>query len=172
MSRLLLPVALIAIFAGVGTGWQLLASTPSGGNPAPSFTARTFDGKVTRLSDLKGRPVVLDFWATWCRPCRASMPHLSTMQERYRSRGLVVIGLAVDDGDPGRVRTFVDKLGVQFKVAMADEHVLDDYGPIRSIPTTFFIDRRGQVVRRLVGYIDEETLDGYVQEIVANADKK
>src|SRR5262249_5973645 len=110
-------------------------------------------------------PVIVDFWATWCRPCRANMPHLSGIQDRYKGQGLIVIGLSVDDDD-ALVRHFADQLGVKFRVGMADERTLDDFGPIRSIPTTFFIARGGGVVRGVVGYIDEETRDGYAGEIL------
>ena len=132
---------------------------------APSFSVQGLDGRAVRLSDFKGRAVVLDFWATWCVPCRASMPHLNSMQERYGRSGLVVLGLSVDDAEPQAVRRFADRLGVKFRLAMADERVLGLYGPIRSIPTTFFINRRGEVVRRVVGYLDEETLETYVREL-------
>lgn len=134
--------------------------------PAPPFAVKTLDGKPLRLADLKKRPVIVDFWATWCGPCRASMPHLSTMQSRYGKQGLTVIGLSVDENGPQGVRKFAQQLGVKFTLAMANDDVLDAYGPIRSIPTTFFIARNGDIVRRVVGYIDGETMEDYVREIV------
>jgi cytochrome c biogenesis protein CcmG/thiol:disulfide interchange protein DsbE len=159
-------MTLAVLLAGVEPGWHRLSTAQAGPNTAPSFTIRTLDGKVTRLTELRGRPVVVDFWATWCRPCRASIPHLSQMQDRFASRGLVVLGMSLDDGDPQKVRDFANRLGVHFRVGMADEKTLDDYGPIRSIPTTFFLNRQGEIVRRVVGYIDEETLESYVREIL------
>ena len=133
---------------------------------AAPFTLKGLDGKPLKLSDYKGQPVVVDFWATWCAPCRASMPHLNLLQEHYQQQGLVVIGLSVDDESAPFVRRYADKLGVRFRMALASEDVLDDYGPIRSIPTTLFINRRGEIVRRVTGYIDAETMDGFAQEIV------
>ncbi len=151
----------------------LLATAPgiaAAQNPkqvAPAFTVRTFEGKVVKLSDLKGTPVLLDFWATWCRPCRAAMPHLDAVQKRFGDGRLVVIGLSVDDEDVDHdVRRFAHDLGVSFRLGMANEKVLDQYGPIRYLPTTVFINRDGEVVRRVKGYIDPETLDSYVLEIV------
>ena len=132
---------------------------------APAFTVRALDGHSVRLSDYKGKVVVLDFWATWCAPCRASLPHLNDVQERFSKQGLVVLGISVDDAEPSEIRQFADKLGLKFRMAMADERVLDIYGPIRTIPTTFFINRKGEVTRRVVGYIDSETLEGYVKEL-------
>lgn len=134
--------------------------------PAPPFVVKSIEGQTVRLVQLRGRPVILDFWATWCVPCRASLPDLNAMQERFAPRGLVVVGLSVDDGDAQQVRRFAKRMNLRFPVAMADERVMDQYGPIRSIPTTFFINRSGQVVRRVVGYVDSETLQEYVQEIL------
>ena len=137
---------------------------------APPFTVKTFEGKVVKLSDLRGKSVVLDFWATWCRPCRAAMPHLDAVQKRFGDQRLVVIGLSVDEEDVDHdVRRFARDLGVSFRLGMANEKVLDLYGPIRSLPTTFFINRQGEVVRRVKGYIDPETLDSYVLELFGPA---
>ncbi len=134
--------------------------------PAPAFALRTLDGKSVRLSELRGRPVILDFWATWCGPCKSSMPHLSAMQSRYRDRGLVVLGVSMDDDDPRVVRRYADRLGLTFRVALADDDVLEAYGPIRALPTTVYISRRGEIVRRVVGYVDVETMEGFVRELL------
>ena len=144
----------------------LAAPVAAEAKQAPAFTVKTLDGKPLKLADLKKRPVILDFWATWCGPCRASMPHLSTMQTRYEKRGLAVIGLSVDESGPQTVKKFANSLGVKFTLAMANDEVLDAYGPIRSIPTTFFINRKGDIVRRVVGYIDGDTMEDYVKEIL------
>lgn len=146
----------------------LLAFAPlaATARPAPSFSVKTLEGKPLRLAELRNKPVIVDFWATWCGPCRASMPHLSSMQTRYEKQGLTVIGMSVDDGGPQRVRKFANQLGVKFTLAMANDEILDAYGPIRSIPTTFFINRKGDIIRRVVGYIDGETMEDYVKEIL------
>ena len=146
----------------------LLAFAPfaASARQAPSFNVRTLEGRPLRLAELRNKPVIVDFWATWCGPCRASMPHLSSMQSRYQKQGLTVIGMSVDDGGPANVRKYANHLGVKFTLAMANDDVLDAYGPIRSIPTTFFINRKGDIVRRVVGYIDGETMEDYVKEIL------
>jgi thiol-disulfide isomerase/thioredoxin len=166
LRRLIVPLVLLLAVAGVALGRQSLALAQPPRGTARPFAVRTLDGRSLRLAELRGRPVILDFWATWCAPCRASMPHLSTMQGRYGTRGLVIVGLSVDDGPPQAVRRFAERLRLRFPVAMASEGLLDDYGPIRSIPTTIFIDRRGHIVRRVTGYVDEETLEGFIREIL------
>src|SRR5262245_8633124 len=98
---------------------------------APPFAVRVFDGRTFRLQDQRGKAVVVDFWATWCAPCRASMPHLDRLQERYSSNGLVVIGLSVDEEPPAAVKRYADRMGIRFRMGMADEKLLDRYGPIR-----------------------------------------
>ena len=159
------PISSVWWLAGLCAG--LLGPAPShAAGQAPSFALRTLDGKTLRTSDFRGQPVVIDFWATWCMPCRAAMPHLDRIQTQFRDQGLVVIGLSVDDVPAQEVRRYAEKLGLRFRLAMASESVLDDYGPIRSIPTTFFINRRGEIVRRVVGYVDAETMEQFAKEIV------
>jgi peroxiredoxin len=159
-------MALSLAFAGIAIGWQSIAPAQPPRDAARPFAVRTLDGRSLSLAELRGRPVVLDFWALRCAPCRVSLPQLSAMQDRYGTRGLVVVGLSVDDDPPQAVRRFAERLRLRFPVAMASEGMLDDYGPIRSIPTTIFIDRRGRIVRRVVGYVDEETLEGFIREIL------
>ena len=166
MSRIVASLALLLAFIALAVGWQSVTQVRSPRDAAREFSVRTLDGRTLRLAELRGRPVILDFWATWCAPCRASMPVLSAMQTRFGSRGLVVVGLSVDDQEPQVVRRFAERLRIRFPVAMADERMLDDYGPIRSIPTTIFIDRHGRIVRRVVGYVDDETLEGFIREIL------
>ena len=156
--RLPLAAATVALLS--------LSPLAASARPAPSFTVKTLEGKPLRSADLRQKPMIVDFWATWCGPCRASMPHLSAMQTRYEKQGLTVIGLSVDESGPQGVKKFANQLGVKFTLAMANDDVLDAYGPIRSIPTTFFINRKGDIVRRVVGYIDGETMEGYVKEIL------
>ena len=166
MRGFIVPLLLLLTLAGAALGWQSRTPPQVSRGTARPFAVRTLDGRTLRLDELRGRPVILDFWATWCAPCRASMPHLSAMQGRYGTRGLVVVGLSVDDGTPQTVRRFAERLHLRFPVAMASEAMLDDYGPVRSIPTTIFIDRRGRIVRRVVGNVDEETLEGFIREIL------
>jgi peroxiredoxin len=157
-----LPLALLPLIAALGLSAPALAQS---GQPAPPFSVRDLEGRTVRLQDLRGRPVVLDFWATWCAPCRVSMPDLDVLQERYADQGLVVLGLSLDEDGTPAVKRFVDRHGIRFRIALANEKMLAQYGPIRSAPTTVFINRKGVVVRRVVGYVDRETMESFIREL-------
>lgn len=166
MRRFIPPLVLLLAIAGVALGWQSSAPVQAPRGTAHPFSVRTIDGRALRLDELRGRPVILDFWALRSAPCQPSMLQLNAMQGRYGTRGLVILGLSVDDDPPQAVRRFAERLRLRFPLAMASEGMLDDYGPIRSLPTTIFIDRRGHIVRRVSGYLDEETLEGFIREIL------
>jgi len=159
LHRWLTPVALAALLSVSSV------ALAEDGTPAPQFSVRDLEGRTLRLQDLRGRPVVLDFWATWCAPCRTSMPDLDQLQTRYAGQGLVILGLSLDEDGTQPVRRFVQGLGVKFRMALANDRVLALYGPIRSVPTTVFINRKGIVVRRVVGYLDRETMESFVREL-------
>ncbi len=146
----------------------VLLAGPAGAadSHAPAFSVKSVDGRTIRYADLRNHPLIVDFWATWCAPCRASLPHLNEVSTRYARQGLTVVGMSVDETGPAPVKRFASQLGVHFPIAMANDDVLDAYGPIRVIPTTFFINRKGEIVRRVVGYIDGETMESYVREIL------
>jgi peroxiredoxin len=165
MRRDTIRISILLLLSTAPMAVPCLVAAVRADDPAPAFTLKDLEGRNFKLSDFRGRPVLIDFWATWCRPCRTSMSHLDALQERYRGEGLVVLGLSLDDHGPSTVRRYADQLRVRFRLAMASERVLDLYGPIRSVPTTIFINRRGEMVRRVVGYIDGETLETYTREL-------
>jgi cytochrome c biogenesis protein CcmG/thiol:disulfide interchange protein DsbE len=126
--------------------------TPKEKRPlAPDFSLPSVDGKTITLSRLKGKVVLLDFWATWCAPCRLAIPHLNEMYRVYRERGLEIIGVSLDTGGRERVRKFAVNMGIQYTIIMADDEVVKNYG-ISPIPTTYLIDRDGSISSKWVGF--------------------
>lgn len=117
---------------------------------APAFALPGLDGKPVTLDEAKGKIVLLNFWATWCGPCRAEIPDLIRLQESYKDK-LEIIGLAVDDDDPSLVEKFAKKAGINYRVAMASEEVRAKYGGIPALPTSFVLDNEGRVVQKHVG---------------------
>jgi thiol-disulfide isomerase/thioredoxin len=119
-------------------------------DPAPEFKAKDLDGKELSLDAYKGKVVLLNFWATWCGPCRAEIPSLIRMQEAYKER-LQIIGMDVDDDDEERLRAFVKNEGINYPVAMTSVPVRLAYGGIAALPTVFVINRESKVVQKHVG---------------------
>ena len=120
---------------------------------APAFQLNDLDGRPVSLSEAKGKIVLLNFWATWCGPCRAEIPDLVDLQKRYADK-LQIIALATDEDDSDVVRRFVMKSGINYRVAMTSEEVRRSYGGIAALPTSFVIDPQGRVVQKHVGLND------------------
>jgi thiol-disulfide isomerase/thioredoxin len=119
-------------------------------DPAPDVKAKDLDGKELSLDVYKGKVVLLNFWATWCGPCRAEIPSLIRMQEAYKDR-LQIIGMDVDDEDEEKLRAFVKNQGINYPVAMTSDAVRLAYGGIAALPTVFVINRDSKVVQKHVG---------------------
>lgn len=121
------------------------------GKAAPDFTLSTLDGQRIHLSDYRGRVVLLNFWATWCAPCRVEMPWLTEFDARYRARGLTILGISVDDAGRRRVESFVREQHVGYPILLKDKDIDLRYGGVRFLPQTFFIGRDGTIVQRRYG---------------------
>src|SRR6266478_3427069 len=122
-------------------------------DPAPEFKLTGLDGKPVALADSKGKVILLNFWATWCGPCRAEIPDLVELQDKYKER-LQILGLVVDDGDQDAIQDFVEKFGINYPVALATNDLRMQYGGIAVLPTSFVLDAEGRVVQKHEGLRD------------------
>ena len=122
-------------------------------DPAPAFKLSTLDGKPLSLADYKSKVILLNFWATWCGPCRAEVPDLVELQNKYKDQ-LQVIGLVVDDDDEDAIKKFADKYGINYPIAIATDDVRTEYGGIPALPTSFVLDQEGRVVQKHEGLRD------------------
>lgn len=139
----------------------------SGNRPlAPDFSLTDLNGRTLTLSEHKGKVILLDFWATWCGPCRIEIPEFVKLQERYRDQGLVVIGISMDDG-PEPVREFYREFRMNYPVALGDEKVGALYGGIFGLPTTFLIGRDGRIYSKHVGATETAVFEEEVRELLA-----
>ena len=122
-------------------------------DPAPEFKLTGLDGKPVTLADSKGKVILLNFWATWCGPCRAEIPDLVELQDKYKER-LQILGLVVDDDDEDAIKDFVEKFGINYPVALATNDIRMQYGGIAALPTSFVLDAEGRIVQKHEGLRD------------------
>jgi len=134
-------------------------------DPAPAFTLKGMDGKDVALADAHGKVVFLNFWATWCGPCRAEVPDLVDLQSRYTGR-LKVIGLNVDDDDPEEIQKYVKETGINYPVAMAPADLRMQYGGIPALPTSFVLDTEGRVVQKHVGLWNPSVYESEIRALL------
>jgi len=120
------------------------------GGDVYDITVRTIDGKILKLSDYRGRVIIVDFWATWCKPCRKSIPDFNRLQEEFGD-SLLILGLSKDDS-PEDVKAFMREIPINYPVAMATRKLEDKFGGILGLPTAFLIDKNGRVVKKFLGY--------------------
>ncbi|MFA6233479.1 MAG: TlpA disulfide reductase family protein [Bacteroidota bacterium] len=128
------------------------------GKQAPTFSLKDKDGNTVTLASLKGKIVVLNFWATWCPPCRAEIPAFKSTYEKYKSKGVEIVGVSLDNKGWEVVKPFLEKYKIQYPVVLGGSEIAKDYGNINSIPTTFIIDRKGKVVDSHIGAMTEDAL--------------
>jgi peroxiredoxin len=134
------------------------------GQLAPDFSLASLDGKTVKLSDFRGKAVLLNFWATWCEPCKIEMPWFVDLQKKYGPQGLQVVGVAMDDASPKDIAEFAQKMSVNYPVLVGKEAVGDQYGGIPYLPSTFYIGRDGKVVDRVFGLVSRSEIEGNIQK--------
>jgi len=148
-------VAAAMLFVGIHTARRGQAgATVSGevhGQLAPDFELEALGGKNVKLSDFRGKAVLLNFWATWCGPCKIEMPWFVQLQQEYGPQGLQVVGVAMDDASTEDIAKFVKEMGVNYPILLGKEAVGESYGGVDVLPTTFFLDRDGKIVAREFG---------------------
>jgi cytochrome c biogenesis protein CcmG/thiol:disulfide interchange protein DsbE len=137
------------------------------GDVAPAFTLARIAGGDLSLIDLRGKVVLVDFWATWCPPCRMAMPHLQELSQEYAGQ-LVIVGISMDQGGARVVGPFVAKERLTFEVVLQDRKVVQQFGGIMSIPTTFLIDQEGRIVGKWIGYQTKAVYEGAIKKVLAS----
>jgi cytochrome c biogenesis protein CcmG/thiol:disulfide interchange protein DsbE len=141
---------------------------------APDFSLKDINGKTVRLSDYRGKVILLDFWATWCGPCKMEIPWFMEFERKYKDRGFAVLGLSMDDDGWQSVRPFVQELGMNYRVMIADDRTGELYGlllgpesgGISALPTAFLIDRDGRVANEQVGVSNRKDFEDGIEELL------
>jgi cytochrome c biogenesis protein CcmG/thiol:disulfide interchange protein DsbE len=136
------------------------------GDKAPDFSLKSVDGKTIKLSDYKGKVVIIDFWATWCGPCRRGIPDLVSLQTQFKN-DIVIIGISLDAEKTIKdVPGFVKSYSINYPIVYGDEKVVMAYGGIQSIPTAFVVDKKGNVVDRHIGLVSKDTYVNKIKELL------
>ena len=136
------------------------------GKQAPAFTLRDLDGKKVSLADFRGRPVLVNFWATWCAPCKLEMPWFEQFRKQYAAQGFEILGIAEDDTGKDEIAKSAKKLGVDYPILLTDEKVAPAYGGVDYLPMSFYVDRDGVVREETAGLASKDEVEANIRKIV------
>ncbi|MBN9617103.1 MAG: alkyl hydroperoxide reductase [Acidobacteriales bacterium 59-55] len=139
------------------------------GKTAPGFTLKDLDGKKVSLADYKGRPVLVNFWATWCAPCKVEMPWFEELRKQYAAQGFEILGLT-DDADAGKdvIAKVAKKTGVTYPILLTDGKVQTAYGGLDYLPMSFYVDRNGTIVEVTAGLGSKDEIEANIKKTIAS----
>ena len=142
------------------------------GKKAPQFTLKNTEGKKVSLSDYKGKAVLVNFWATWCPPCKIEMPWMIDLQKQYEAQGFTVLGISEDDlKDHPAVLKFRDKIGVNYPILFGDDAVGKAYGGLEFLPTSYYVGRDGKIVDETAGIVAKDEIEAHIKKALATGVK-
>ncbi len=153
-----LPILLMVLAAALSAGCTPASRSQDEMTPAPDFSLTDIRGQAVALADFKGKVLVLNFWATWCPPCREEIPDFIEIYKSLKGQGLEIVGLSVDRLTPDKLRSWTDQVGINYRVALATPQIIEAYQPGEYIPSTIVIDGKGRIRFRNVGPLDKDTL--------------
>ena len=136
---------------------------------APSFSLQDSEGRTVTLADYKGKVVLLNFWATWCGPCKIEIPWFIDFEQRFKDRGFAVLGVAMDEEGWDVVKPYIEKSKVNYRILLGTEQVGQAYGGVDSLPTTFVIDPEGRIASTHIGLISKSEYENEIVQLLDNA---
>ena len=147
LKKNIILLFLIGIFLFVGCS----ATVESAEEKASNFSLQDINNRTVRLSDYENKVIILNFFTMWCPPCRIEIPDFVELVNDYGDKNLVIIGISLDGGDVKTLRDFTKKFNINYPILIGDRLVSNTYGPVHSIPTTFIIDKKGNIVQKIIG---------------------
>lgn len=155
-------IRLIVILSIFSIGFLACENSPP--EYAPNISGVDQNGNSVSLDDLKGKVVIVDFWATWCPPCRQIIPHLVELQKKYGEDDFTFLGVSLDQGGMRDVKPFIQKYEINYPVIIGNKKMTDQFGGVQGIPTTFLIDKTGKIVLKRVGAHDRATYENDIKK--------
>ncbi|MDX9702841.1 MAG: TlpA disulfide reductase family protein [Candidatus Auribacterota bacterium] len=134
---------------------------------APSFELPNLEGNLLRSSDLEGKVYIVDFWATWCPPCRKMVPELKKVYDKYKGSNFEIIAISLDEGGADTVKSFVESTGINYTILLADKDITKKFGQINAIPTSFIIDKQGNIRDKHIGFRSAEDMENIIKELLS-----
>ncbi len=139
------------------------------GNLAPDFELQTLDGKSMKLSDFRGKAVLLNFWATYCGPCKVEIPWFVQLQKEYGPQGFQIVGVAMDDASTEEIAKFAQEMSINYPVLLGKDSVGDSYGGVGALPVSFFVDRGGKLIAREFGLQSRSVFVDHIKKALGQA---
>ena len=136
---------------------------------APDFTLKDATGKTVRLSDYRGKVVLLNFWATWCGPCKIEIPWFMEFEQKHKDQGFAVLGVSMDDDGWDAVKPFLERQRINYRVVMGTPEIGELYGGVESLPTTFLIDREGRIAKVHIGLVGKREYQDDIDRLLGGA---
>src|SRR5580658_1391577 len=150
-----------------GSSSLAVGSSQLHGKGAPEFTLTDLStNQHVNLSDFRGKAVLLNFWATWCAPCKVEIPWFVDLQKQYGPQGLQIVGVAMDDTNAEIILKFAHDMGINYPVLQGTEKVADAYGGMEVLPTTFYLDREGKISQRVFGLVSYREVEDNVKALL------
>ena len=171
--RLLVVPMVFALCACSDTSDRAEAAAAAAKNqklrPAPDFALKDADGRQVALSDYKGKVVLLNFWATWCGPCKVEIPWFVDFEQKYRDKGFAVIGVSMDEDGWGVVKPYMAERKINYRILLGDDKVAQAYGGVDSLPTSFIIDREGRITSTHVGLVSKSEYENAILKLLGGS---
>jgi thiol-disulfide isomerase/thioredoxin len=157
----------LALFAALSLSADSLVKEPER-QRAPTFELRDADGNIARIADYKGKVVLINFWATWCVPCKEEIPWLIEFERKYKDEGFAVIGIDRDETGWPFARPYMQKMGMNYRVVIGDRRTAYKYGAADSLPATYLIDKQGRVAAIHFGLVSRKKVEEEIKKLLAD----
>ncbi len=170
MKKLVVGIIVVVAIAVVALSWGNFSNAKTqsqeAAQTAADFTLPTIQGGNLTLSTYKGSVVVLDFWASFCPPCREEIPELIQLYDAYKGRGVVIIGVSLDRISPEELKRFCDNMNIDYPIVRGNDTVAAQYGGIRYIPTLFVLDRTMKITKKFIGYTPRAAIESEIKKLL------